>query len=197
MALRDMMDEITSGLEADMDDAPQNHPGMAHDSSATLIAPDADASPDDATAENAPDEKPTSSGSLQSSLQRFRRGQRTRFVRMAIIAVTLAALALLLPSLIASTARRPAAQIAPTQAPPTATASPAPTLISGFQFVSDAEAELWSALVQCSESQPHARRLEEVRQRRRSERGPVLSEDTKNIRIVIDLVIYAAIRQSN
>ncbi|HEY7022345.1 MAG TPA: hypothetical protein VH349_14600 [Ktedonobacterales bacterium] len=133
------MDETTSGLEADMDDAPHNHPGTGHDSSATMIAPDTDAAPDDAAAESAPDEKPTSSGSLQSSLQTLRRGQSARFARMAVIAVTLAALALLLPSLIASTARRPAAQVAPTQAPPTATASPAPTLISGFQFVSDAE----------------------------------------------------------
>jgi hypothetical protein len=58
---------------------------------------------------------------------------------MAVIAVTLAALALLLPSLISSTARRPAAQVAPTQAPPTATVGATPTLIQGFQFVADTE----------------------------------------------------------
>jgi hypothetical protein len=105
-----------------------------------MIAPDADAPADGATPESAPDEKPESTGSLQSSLQTLWRGQRGRFARMAVIAVTLAALAFLLPSLIASNGRRPAAQTQPTAKPQlTATASPTPTLIPGFQYVADSE----------------------------------------------------------
>src|SRR5262245_3246539 len=117
MASRDVMDETTSGLEADMDDAPQNHPWTGHDSSATMIAPDADAPADGATPESAPDDKPASAGSLRLSLRTLWRGQRARFVRMAVIATTLAALAFLLPSLIASNGRRPAAQTPPTAKP--------------------------------------------------------------------------------
>ena len=117
-----------------MDDAPQNHPGTGHDSSATMTAPDTDAPADGATPESAPDGKPASAGSLQSSLRALWRGQRGRFARMAVIAATLAALAFLLPSLIASNDRRPTAQ---TQ--PTATTSPTPTLIPGFQYVADSE----------------------------------------------------------
>jgi hypothetical protein len=135
-----MMDETTSGLEADMDDAPQNHPGTGHDSSATMIAADAEAPADGATPESAPDGKPASASSPQSSLQRLWRGQRGRFARMAVIAATLAALAFLLPSLIASNGRRPTAQTQPTAKPqPTATTSPTPTLIPGFQYVADSE----------------------------------------------------------
>ena len=131
-----------------MDDAPQNHPGTGHDSSATMIAPGAEgpadggapASAPASAPESAPDEKPTSAGALQSTLQTLWRGQRARFARIAVIAVTLAALAFLLPSLIASTARRPAAQTQPTATPqPSATASPTPTLIPGFQYVADSE----------------------------------------------------------
>jgi hypothetical protein len=134
------MDETISGLEADMDDAPHNHPGTGYDSSATMIAPDADAPADGATPERAPDDKPASTGSLQSSLQTLWRSQKGRFARMAVIAVTLAALAFLLPSLIASNGRRPAAQTQPTAKPQsTATASPTPTLIPGFQYVADSE----------------------------------------------------------
>ena len=137
MALRDVMDETTSGLEADMDDAPHNHPGTGQDASATMIAVEADDPTNGATQETIQE---TSAAEESPSSWRTRwLGQNARLARISVIAVTLAALALLLPSLIASTARRPAAQVAPTQAQPTATASATPTLIPGFQFVSDAE----------------------------------------------------------
>jgi hypothetical protein len=98
-----------------------------------MIADEAEAPANGATQETSAAEE------LPSSWRARWLGQNTRYARISIIAVTLAALAFLLPSLIASTARRPIAQVAPTQAPPTATASATPTLIPGFQFVSDAE----------------------------------------------------------
>jgi len=126
-----------------MDDAPHSHPGTGHDTSATMIADEAEAPANGATQqtiqETSAAEESTSTAASPSSWRARWLGQNARLARISIIAVTLAALALLLPSLIASTARRPATQVAPTQAPPTATASPAPTLISGFQYVSDAE----------------------------------------------------------
>jgi hypothetical protein len=145
MALRDEIDETTSGLEADMDDAPHNHPGTGQDASATMIAVEADDPTNDATREtiqetSAAEESSSTAASppAQSPWRTRWLGQNARLARISVIAVTLAALALLLPSLIASTARRPAAQVAPTQAQPTATASATPTLIPGFQFISDA-----------------------------------------------------------
>jgi hypothetical protein len=127
-----LSDKTTSGLEANMDDAPHNHPGTGHDSSATMVAEATDTPANDATQETSAEESP-------SSWRARWLGQNTRYARISIIAVTLAALAFLLPSLIASTARRPVAQVAPTQAPPTATASATPTLIRGFQYVADSE----------------------------------------------------------
>jgi hypothetical protein len=123
-----------SGLEGDMDGTPRNHEESGHDTTATLPAPGA----------NAPgDGEQDASLSLSRLLRSLRTqwyGQRARLVRTIAIAVTLAALALLLPGLIASTARRSAAQITPTAKPqPTVTASPTPTLIPGFQYVADAE----------------------------------------------------------
>jgi hypothetical protein len=134
------MDKTTSGLEADMDDAPQNHPGTGHDSSATLIAPDAEAPTDDATPETTPGDKLTSAGVSLSSLRTLWNDQRARLIRAVIIGVTVVALAVPLLSLIASNARRPVAQTQPTATPqPTATVSPTPTLIPGFQYVADSE----------------------------------------------------------
>jgi hypothetical protein len=134
------MDENTSGLEADMDDAPQNHPGTGHDSSATLIAPDAEAPADDATPETTPDDKLISAEVSPSSLRTLWSGQRARLVRAVIIGVTVVALAIPLLSLIASNARHPISQVQPTATPqPTATVSPTPTLIPGFQYVADSE----------------------------------------------------------
>jgi len=125
-----------------MDDTPHNHPGTGYDSSATMIADEAEAPANDVTQETGVAEEAPSTTASPSSRSSWRirwLSQNARLARISVIAVTLALLALLLPGLIASTARRPAAQIAPTQAPPTATASPTPTLIPGFQFVADAE----------------------------------------------------------
>jgi hypothetical protein len=127
-----------------MDDAPHHHPRTGHDSSATLIADEAPAN--DATRQtiqetSAADEAPSTISS-PASLSAWRArwlGQNARLARISVIAVTLAMLALLLPGLIASNARRPVAQVAPTQPQPTATASATPTPMQGFQYVADAE----------------------------------------------------------
>src|SRR5262249_31941272 len=84
-------------------------------------------------------EQPSSTMVAPSAWRTLWSGQNVRFARIAIIAVTLALLALLLPGLISSSRRGSVAQVAPTQAPPTATVGATPTLMSGFQFVSDAE----------------------------------------------------------
>src|SRR5262249_15203031 len=109
MALKDVMDETTSGLEADMEDTPHNHPddhpGTGHESSATMIAPEVETPADDAAPAAVLADTTISTSSQPSDWRMVWRGQKTRLVRMAIIAVTLAALAALLPSLIASNAR--------------------------------------------------------------------------------------------
>jgi hypothetical protein len=117
-----------------MDETPRNHEESRHDTTATLTAPDAN------TPADGEQDTPLSPGALLRSLRRLWYGQRARLVRTAAIAVTLAALALLLPGLIASNARRPTAQVTPTAKPqPTATASPTPTPMNGFQYVTDTE----------------------------------------------------------
>lgn len=125
-----------------MDGAPHNHPGAEQEASATMIADaetPAETPMDEGTTETTPDDVPTSARLGSPSLRSLWTGQNARLARVALIAVTLALLALLLPGLISSNGRRPAAQIQPTQAQPTATASPTPTLIPGFQFVADTE----------------------------------------------------------
>src|SRR4051812_21347655 len=153
-------DETSSGLEATMDEAPHNHEWTERDTSASSTARDAETSVenasadntsveheclDDATQESAQDEtqdqdESTADSPAPASLRAVWLSQRARLVRTATIALTLAALALALPSLMASNGPRRAAQVQPTAKPqPTATASPTPTLIPGFQFVADTE----------------------------------------------------------
>lgn len=139
MRMKTVKEQTASSLEADMDDAPGNHEGTGHDASTTGTTPEAATAGNIATLQRAPDETPTSEAHSRS-LRMLWHGQRARLVRTSVIAVTLAVIALLLPGLIVSNARRPAAQIQPTATPqPTATASPTPTLIPGFQLVGDTE----------------------------------------------------------
>jgi hypothetical protein len=147
--MKTVKDQTASGLEADMDDAPRDHEGTGHDASTTVTTPtvttpEAAMSGNIATLERAPDKTPASEASASEAPSRSLRtlwyGRRARLLRTAVIAVTLALFALLLPGLIVSNARRPAAQVRPTATlQPTATASPTPTPMRGFQYVADTE----------------------------------------------------------
>ena len=127
-----------------MDDAPQNHPGTGHDSSATLIAPDAEAPADDATPETAPDEKLTSAGSRSvfsaNALAWPESAPRPHGDHRRDAGGAGAAPAE--PHRLHRQAPRRADSAYPS-AQPTATASPTPTLIPGFQFVADSRGWLY------------------------------------------------------
>jgi hypothetical protein len=130
-----LTDETASGLEGDMDDTPRNHQEAGHDTATMVTAPDADTAHGDEALDDS-----NSANSSASALRALWHSPRGHLIRTAVIAVTLAAMALLLLGLITSNGRRPAAQVQPTAKPqPTETASPTPTLIPGFQYVADTE----------------------------------------------------------
>jgi hypothetical protein len=132
-------DEMTSGLEGDMDEAPRNHEGSGRETSATLIAPAEEYPLDDSVSDKPEyDDEPATPGESAQRAPLLWRGQRARILRTSLLALTLAALALLAPALLASNGKPTVAHRQPT-ATPQPTASPTPTLIPGFQFVADTE----------------------------------------------------------
>jgi hypothetical protein len=121
-----------------MDETPRDHEGSGRETSATLTVSASERSLDERAAGTPEPVDETATPVETSHNGPLWHSQRARLLRTTIIAVMLAALALVLPALLASNGKRAAAQIQPTAKPqPTTTPNPSPTLIPGFQQTVD------------------------------------------------------------